>query len=75
MDGSVEALEFSVQEDFKYINIPIKEMNLKSNILIAGIIKGRTPVIPSGDDVINANDKVIVLASETRLQNLSDIIM
>ncbi len=75
MDGSVEALEFSVQEDFKYINIPIKEMNLKSNILIAGIIKGRIPIIPSGDDVINANDKVIVLASETRLQNLSDIIM
>lgn len=74
MDGTVEALEFSVQEDFEYIDIPLKEMKLKRNILIAGIIRGRTPIIPAGDDVIKANDKVVVFASGMRLQTLSDII-
>lgn len=74
MDGSVEALEFSVQADFGYTNIPLKEMKLKPNILVAGIIRGRNSVIPSGDDVIMPGDKVVVLASKTRLQNLSDII-
>ena len=74
MDGSVEALEFYVREDFGYTGIPLKEMKLKPNILIAGIIRGRTPIIPSGNDMIMPEDKVIVLASKTRLQNLSDII-
>jgi trk system potassium uptake protein TrkA len=74
MDGSVEALEFSVQQDFEYIDIPLKEMSLKKNILIAGIIRGRMPIIPSGNDVIKAGDKVIVFASGMRLETLSDIV-
>ena len=74
MDGSVEALEFSVQQDFEFINIPLKEMKLKSGILIAGIIRARNSIIPSGDDTIQPNDRVIVLASKTKLRDLSDII-
>jgi trk system potassium uptake protein TrkA len=74
MDGSVEALEFSVQPDFEYIDIPLKEMKFKKNILIAGIIRGRTPIIPAGADVIKPGDKVVVFASGMRLQTLSDII-
>ena len=74
MDGSVEVLEFSVGQDFEYINIPLKEMTIKKNILVAGIIRGRVPVIPSGDDIIQPGDKVVVIASNTRLQNLSDMI-
>ncbi|MBE6571019.1 MAG: Trk system potassium transporter TrkA [Ruminococcaceae bacterium] len=74
MDGNVEVLEFSVGQDFEYINISLKEMKIKKNVLVAGIIRGRVPIIPSGDDVIMPGDKVIVLASDTRLQNLSDMI-
>jgi trk system potassium uptake protein TrkA len=74
MDGSVEVLEFSVGQDFEYINIPLKEMTIKKNILVAGIIRGRVPDIPSGDDIIQPGDKVVVIASNTRLQNLSDMI-
>ncbi len=73
MDGMVEALEFSVQDDFEYTNIPLRDMKLRKNILIAGIIRGRTPIIPSGDDVILPGNKVVVFASGTRLTNLSDI--
>ncbi len=74
MDGSVEALEFSVQQDFEFVNIPLKEMKLKENVLLAGVLRGRTTIIPSGDDMILPGDKVVVLASKTRLQDLSDII-
>lgn len=74
MDGAVEALEFSVQPDFEYTNIPLRDMNFKENILIAGIIRNRQPIIPSGDDVIMPGDKVIVFAAGTKLFELSDII-
>lgn len=74
MDDAVEALEFSVQNDFEYTNIPLKDMNFKENILIAGIIRNRQPIIPAGDDVILPGDKVVVFAAGTKLFELSDII-
>ena len=48
-------------------------MNLKKNILIAGITRGRKSIIPSGSDTIQTGDKVIVVASGILLGNLSDI--
>lgn len=74
MDGKAEALEFSVREDFAFCNIPLKELTLKPNILLAGILRGRTALIPTGDDVILPNDRVVILASAgEQLQDLSDI--
>ncbi len=74
MDGKAEAIEFRVSAEFEKLNIPIKDLNLKSDIIIAGIIRERKPMIPTGDDVILANDRVIVIAADQRLQELSDII-
>ena len=74
MDGNAEAVEFNVQGDFRCLDIPLKDMQLKPNILIAGIIRGRKTIIPAGDDVIRTGDRVIVISTEHRLQDLSDII-
>lgn len=74
MDGKAEVLEFKVSEDFEYTNISLREMTLKNNILIAGIIRGRKPIIPTGNDVILSGDRVIVLAAGHKLDDLSHII-
>ena len=74
MDGRAEALEFNVHQGSKITDIPLKDLQPKSNILIAGIIRGRKTIIPGGDDVIMHGDKVIVIARDQRLQDLSDII-
>ncbi len=75
MDDKAEALEFKVQPDFKYKNIPIKDMKLKSDVLIAGIIRKRTAFIPVGDDEIMAGDRVVIIAkvNDTKMDDLSDI--
>ncbi|MBQ3229991.1 MAG: Trk system potassium transporter TrkA [Clostridia bacterium] len=75
MDGNVEALEFSVSPDFKGLKTPLKELSLKKGILVAGIIRGRRAMIPSGDDVINAGDRVVVIASDRGMTDLSDILV
>ena len=49
-------------------------MDLKKNTLIAGIIRGKKIIIPSGSDTIEAGDRVVVLAAGQRLHDLSDII-
>ena len=73
MDGKAEALEFNVQSDFRLLEVPLKEMKLKNNILLAGIVRGRKTIIPAGNDVIRAGDRVIVISTEHRLHDLSDI--
>lgn len=75
MDGKAEALEFTVSAEFPAQNIPLKDMKLKPNILIGGIIRGRKPLIPTGNDVILAGDQVVVIARGHRLSDLSDIIL
>lgn len=75
MDGQVEALEFNVKSECRFLDIPLKNLKLKKNVLIAEIIRDRKPVTPSGDDVIKAGDRVIVFATaDRRLQDFSDII-
>ena len=74
MDGRAEALEFKVQADFEALQIPLKELALKKDILIAGIVRGRKNIIPSGDDVIAAGDRVIILAAGRAVNTLSDIL-
>ena len=48
---------------------------LKSGVLIAGIVRqsGRI-VIPSGNDILNEHDDVIVVTTDTTLQDIHDII-
>ncbi len=74
LDGKVEALEFIVDSSFKYIDIPLKEMKLKENTLIAGIVRGRKAIIPSGEDKILPNDLIIVITSNEGLQSLEGIV-
>lgn len=74
MDGRAEALEFKVQADFEALQIPLKVLALKKDILIAGIVRGRKNIIPSGEDVILAGDRVIILAAGRAISTLSDIL-
>ena len=74
VDGAVEALEFGVTQDVPFIGVPLKDLKLKSGILLAGIVRqnGRI-VIPSGNDVLHVHDDVIVVTTDTTLQDIHDI--
>lgn len=74
MEGDVEASEFKVLPDCSLSNIPLKELKLKENLIIAGIIRDKETIIPTGDDMILEGDRVIVVATKTRLYELSDVL-
>ena len=74
MNGAAEALEFEASEDSRYVLTPLKNLKLRQNILVAGIIRGRKALIPMGDDYIVPGDKVIILTAGKRLSDLADII-
>ena len=74
LDEHAEALEFAVLSDCSLIGIQLKDMKLKPNFIIAGIIRGKDTIIPSGNDVIEEGDSVIVVAADAHLYDLSDIL-
>lgn len=74
VEGAIEALEFRVDKDVPFIGVPLKDMQLKSGILIAGIVRRNGEiVIPGGFDVLNAGDDVIVVTNTEHLQDIRDI--
>lgn len=74
MGGAAEALEFVVREEFPAKDVPLKELQLKPNTLIAGILRGRKVIIPTGNDVICVGDSVVVLTAAGGLTDLKDIL-
>lgn len=74
MDGRIEALEFKVTSKFESINTPIRSLNLKPGIIIAGIIRGKKAIIPSGEDTIQQGDNIVIIVSDQQISNLSEII-
>lgn len=70
----VEALEFYVNKNCKVANIPLKELSLKKNILIAGIIRKNEVIIPDGNTMIYYNDHVIIITADSYLEDLEEIL-
>lgn len=74
VNNKVEALEFLVKNNKKIINIPLKDLKIKKNILIAAIIRKNDVIIPSGNDFISVDDKVIIVTTNQFLDELNDIL-
>lgn len=73
-DGQVEAVEFMIDSSTRNRNIPLKELKLKRNVLIASITHGAETRIPGGDSVFTDGDTVVVVTSGRGVLNsINDI--
>ena len=75
VDEQVEALEFIVKAKTRYTDIPLKELSLKPNNLIACIARKWRIIIPNGDDRIQVGDNVIVITMKKQIQDIEDILL
>lgn len=73
-DNNVEAIEFKVPEDSLVSGIPLKDLNIKKNLLIAYIIRENQLIFPGGNDTIEARDRVIIITTEKYLNNINKIL-
>ncbi len=62
-DGQAEAVEFLVDASTKNLDVPLKKIKLKPNVLIASITHGSQTQIPNGDSVFSEGDTVVVVTS------------
>ncbi len=74
-ERSAEALEFIVKEKHDDLTgIPLRGLRFKEGILICCILRGRSVIIPRGNDTIEEGDHVIISTTLTQLADLSMIL-
>lgn len=72
-ENNMQALEFAVEHDYNFLNIPLKRLKIKKNILIAVIARDNKIIIPRGDDYIKLDDSIIVITSQPHMTSLTEI--
>ncbi|MBO4336969.1 MAG: Trk system potassium transporter TrkA [Lachnospiraceae bacterium] len=73
-DDKAEALEFNVTAASEVTDKPLSELDLKTDLLIAAINRGKTLMFPKGQDMICAGDRVIVVTTHKGLNDITDIL-
>ena len=72
--GQVEVLEFTVTPAFSETEKPLRELALKDNVLIGGVIRNGEFILPGGDTCFNYGDKVLVVTVLKQITDLSEIL-
>lgn len=74
VDEQVEALEFIVSGNSRALGIPLRDLSLRPEILVACIVRGNKVIVPGGNTVIQEKDSVIVVTAHQHLHDFEDIL-
>ncbi len=71
--GQVEALEFKISADFAEIEVPLRDLRLKKDTLIACIIRNHKVIYPGGNDSIELGDRVVIVTKSNHISSINEI--
>ena len=74
VNGKAEALEFIARPDDPYIGVELKDLNKRPNTLVAVIVRKGQVIVPFGNDHIEAGDSVVIIACESGIDDLNEVI-
>ena len=70
-----EMIEFNVKNGFKGQNTKLKELKIKSNVLVVAILRGRNIIFPTGNDEIKEKDVIVISADDKiNVKDINDIL-
>lgn len=73
-NNQVEVLQFKIERDCQILNKPLAQLNLKKDLLIAYILRKGKLLFPTGNDVIELGDSIIVVTTSRDLGDIKDIL-
>ena len=71
-NGRAEAMEFTITRSTRNLGVALKDIRLKSGILLAAIVRGNDIIIPEGSSSVKEGDSVIVISNRL-IQDYNDI--
>lgn len=72
-NDKAEAVEFIVGSDTTNINEKFKNIEFNKNALVATIVRNNKIIIPTGDDYLKINDRVIIVSKDMKIVQIDDI--
>lgn len=73
VDGRVEGVEFIVPDKCDFIGVPIKELGIRKGVLLSSIVRKGHVIVPSGENVLEADDSILVITSGIHVNSFYDI--
>ncbi len=74
IQDEVEALEFIVKEGSPIAGIPLCQLKLKKDVLIASIYRNGQVIVPHGMDQIQPGDSVIIVTKQLGLTDVLEVL-
>lgn len=71
-DGRVRMFEAKVREDSPLINIPLKDLNIPKNILMAMVFRRHRMIIPRGNDYVIPGDNVYFVGKHDAIRDFEN---
>ena len=72
-ETDAEVIDFKVSKESKVIDKKLKELDIPRGIKIGAIIRNGDVIIPMGDDILQAQDHVIILSTIHDVQKVEEI--
>lgn len=72
-NGRIETLQFEIREKNKMAGQQLSNIKLKDNVLIAAIIRQGRTIYPTGEDILEVGDKIVVITLLKNITNIYDV--
>jgi len=73
-DQQAEVMEAVALETSDIVGKPLKNISFPKGVLVAGITRNKEVIIPSGESVIEPNDRIIIFASRKAIPKIEKIL-
>ena len=73
-NGQIETLQFQIKEANKMTAKPLSQLKLKKGVLIAAIIRKGKTIFPTGEDILEVGDKLLVTTLLSNITKIYDLI-
>ena len=73
-NGQIETLQFHIKEANKMTAKPLSHLKLKKGVLIAAIIRKGKTIFPTGEDILEVGDKLLVTTLLPNITKIYDLI-
>jgi trk system potassium uptake protein TrkA len=74
-EDRAEIIEARVGPSSGFLGKPLKKAKLPRSVLVGAVIRGEKIIIPSGDDVLNEGDKLIIFALRESIKAVEKLLV
>lgn len=72
-DGAAELIDAIALETSPLVNLPLREAELPEGVMIGAVYRDNMVTMPTGDTVINAGDRVVLMALKDSVKDVEQM--